>query len=391
MSSGTGKQDTRSRLSSLVQQRLQATRERVEQRVAGAINSALRATGLGVSVQAPSTAEKAPATPPAAAAPAPIPTAARAPRPFQPAPEPQAQSPEPAPAPVQSGAPPPAPRAAATPPIPTRVSAPPVAFIPQPQGPTPAQVMTAVQNAFGGAVKVISGTIDGVGAAMNAGRAVGKTATGAASVATGVATVASGFFPRLAALGIGVKKAPKNRPGMPPRRRVADIIANPIGRTKPEPAAGSAESGQEPPRPVRRVQRLPMVRPKSSLEMSRKEKSAKPRSYADLQMKPQIGLTPHEILLKVATIALGKTLIGFLEAGARAQQRALQSANDRLSQKQIMLLGMLPAQYIVKRLPQVQAQAQPQQAGAPAESAAGAAGQGTAAGPGPGPGFKIRY
>lgn len=251
--------------------------------------------------------------------------------------------------------------------------------------------MTAVQNAFGGAVKVISGTIDSVGAAIDAGRAVGKTATGAASVATGVATVASGFFPKLAALGIGVKKAPKNRPGMPPRRRVADIIANPIGRAKPESEPGSAEGVQAPPRPVRRVQRLPMVRPKSSLEMSRKEKAAKPRSYADLQMKPQMGLTPHEILLKVATIALGKTLIGFLESGARAQQKALKGASDRLSQKQIMLLGMLPAQYIVKRLPQVQAEAQAQhQAAAPADSAPGGTpGQGT--GPGPGSGFKIRY
>lgn len=390
MSSGTGKQDMRSRLTSLVQQRLQATRERVEQRVAGAINSALRATGLGVSVQAPSAPEKtaAPAAAAPAAAPGPAPTGTRAPRPFQPAPDPQVHSPEPAPTAAPSVAPPvappPAPRPAA---LPLRASAPRAPFIPRPQGPTPVQVMTAVQNAFGGAVKVISGTIDGVGAAIDAGRAVGKTATGAASVATGVATVASGFFPRLAALGIGVKKAPKNRPGMPPRRRVADIIANPIGRSKPEPAPGSVESGQ-PPRPVRRVQRLPMVRPKSSLEMSRKEKSAKPRSYADLQMKPQVGLTPHEILLKVATIALGKTLIGFLESGARAQQKALSSASERLSQKQIMLLGMLPAQYIVKRLPQVQAEAQQQQqqAAAPADSASGAApGQGT------GTGFKIRY
>lgn len=388
MSSGTSKQDTRSRLSSLVQQRLVAARERVEQRVAGAINTALRVTGLGVSVQAPSAPEKAPAAPPAAAAPEAAPATPRAPRPFQPAPEPQEHRPEPAPAPAASVAPPPAPRPAAPLPMPQRISAPPP-FIPPPQGPTPVQVMTAVQNAFGGAVKVISGTIDSVGAAIDAGRAVGKTATGAASVATGVATVASGFFPRLAALGIGVQKAPKNRPGMPPRRRVADIIANPIGRAKPESAPASAESGQAPPRPVRRVQRLPMVRPKSSLEMSRKEKAAKPRSYADLQMKPQMGLTPHEILLKVATIALGKTLIGFLESGARAQQKALKGASDRLSQKQIMLLGMLPAQYIVKRLPQAQAEAQPQQPSeAPADSAPGAAaGQGT----GSGTGFKIRY
>ena len=86
-----------------------------------------------------------------------------------------------------------------------------------------------------------------------------------------------------------------------------------------------------------------MVRAKSSLELSRKEKTRKRRSYDDLQMKPQIGLTPHEILLKVASLGLGKTLLGLLEAGARGQQKALQRSSERLSQKQIMLLGMLPA------------------------------------------------
>ena len=57
-----------------------------------------------------------------------------------------------------------------------------------------------------------------VALAGEAARAASKTATGAASVAAGVATVASGFFPQLAALGIGVAKAPKNRPGMRPQQ-----------------------------------------------------------------------------------------------------------------------------------------------------------------------------
>ena len=235
--------------------------------------------------------------------------------------------------------------------VPSPVGRPIVVAKPAPEplaGPTPVQVMSAVQNAVVGAVNMVSGTIAGVRAAGEAARAAGKTATGAADVASGVATVASGFFPPLTKLGIGVKKAPKNRPGMRPQRRVAEIIANPIGKTPPpDPKAPKTAE----PRPVKRIQRIPMVRAKSSLELSRRGKSRKVRSYADLQMRPQLGLTPHEILLKVATLALGKTLLGFLEAGARSQQQALQRVNDRMSQKQIMLLGMLPAQYIVQKLP----------------------------------------
>lgn len=245
--------------------------------------------------------------------------------------------------------------------------------------------MTAVQNAVVGAVSVVSGTIAGVGAARDAAVAVAKTASGAATVAGGMATVASGFFPQLAALGIGVPKAPKapkNRPGMPPQRRVADIIANPMGKSPP-PGAPTAAGAV--PHPTRRVKRIPLVRAKSSLELSRKEKTRKRRSYDDLQMKPQIGLTPHEVLLKVATLALGKTLLGLLEAGARGQQKALQRASERMSQKQVMLLGMLPAQYIVQKLPpQPEVSADSSAASSPEQVDRPAAGK-------PGGTFKIRY
>ena len=102
-------------------------------------------------------------------------------------------------------------------------------------------------------------------------------------------------------------------------------------------------------------------------------------------MKPQIGLTPHEVLLKVATLALGKTLLGLLEAGARGQQKALQRASERMSQKQVMLLGMLPAQYIVQKLPpQPEVSADSSASSSPEQVERPAAGK-------PGGTFKIRY
>lgn len=378
---------------------LQAVRARIEGGFASAINSALSAAGLRVSVQSPPVAVSPPRAP---AAPRVTPFTSRtdggAPRPFPPAEftaTPRPLPPGGAAAPGADGAasspggagaatPPPRPpmvfpKAPLLPLKPVRAAAAPKQPV---RGPTPVQVMTAVQNAVVGAVSVVSGTLAGAAAARDAAVAVAKTATGAASVAGGMATVASGFFPQLASLGIGVPKAPKNRPGMPPQRRVADIIANPMGKSPPP---GSPSAGGAPPHPTRRVQRIPMIRPKSSLEMSRKEKTRKRRSYEDLQMKPQIGLTPHEVLLKVATLALGKTLLGLLEAGARGQQKALQRASERMSQKQVMLLGMLPAQYIVQKLPpqpQIAAEAPAPGAAEPVERPGV---------PRPGGPFKIRY
>jgi len=312
---GRSSEASESKLFGLLRKRLQPVGERLTGGIASTLNGALRAAGLKLEIETP-------ASPPT-------------PRPF-------------VPFPPAAGAGPGVIRPAFTQPYAVTPPLPPSAKQ-APRGPTPVQVMSAVQNAVVGAVSMVSGTVAGVGAARDAARAASKTATGAASVATGAATVASAFFPKLAALGIGVPKAPKNRPGMRPQRRVADIIANPMGRTPPATLAGV--SPLDPSRPVKRIQRIPMVRAKSSLDLSRREKTQKPRSYADLQMRPQLGLTPHEILLKVATLALGKTLLGFLEAGARSQQKALQKVNERMSQKQIMLLGMLPAQYIVQRLP----------------------------------------
>ena len=86
-----------------------------------------------------------------------------------------------------------------------------------------------------------------------------------------------------------------------------------------------------------------------------------------------------------ATLALGKTLLGLLEAGARGQQKALQRASERMSQKQVMLLGMLPAQYIVAKLPpqpQIAAEAPAPGAAEPVERSGVAR---------PGGSFKIRY
>lgn len=316
---GRSSEASEGKLLGLLRKRLQPVGDRLTGEIASTLNGALRAAGLKLEIETP-------ASPPAT------------PRPF--VPFPPAAGIGPGPGVI---------RPAFTQPYPVIPPPPPPPAKQAPRGPTPVQVMAAVQNAVVGAVSMVSGTVAGVGAARDAARAASKTATGAASVATGAATVASAFFPKLAALGIGVPKAPKNRPGMRPQRRVADIIANPMGRTPPPTLAGGGPL--DPSRPVKRIQRIPMVRAKSSLDLSRREKTQKPRSYADLQMRPQLGLTPHEILLKVATLALGKTLLGFLEAGARSQQKALQKVNERMSQKQIMLLGMLPAQYVVNRLP----------------------------------------
>lgn len=362
-------------LASRLARRLLPMREQLAGGIATTLNSALQAAGLNLQIEAPPQAAK-PTPPP----PAPGPGTTAGPG------GPYSFTASVGSRPQFTGAP----RPAASPPG----FAQPLAVKPKApvRGPTPMQVMNAVQGAVVGAVKVVSGTYEGVKAAGEAARAASKTATGAASVASGVATVASGFFPQLAALGIGVQKAPKNRPGMRPQRRVADIIANPIGKTPPQvlDRSGSVGGSAVPPRPVGRVQRMPMVRPKSSLELKRKEKAHKVRSYSDLQMRPQLGLTPHEILLKVATLALGKTLLGFLESGARAQQQALQRVNERMSQKQIMLLGMLPAQYVVARLPPQPADLPP--APEPAPQASQPTSPIPAAGPpNPSGSFKIRY
>lgn len=347
---------------------LQPARERITSGIASTLTGVLNAAGLKLEIEA---------TPPSADAQA-LPQVVPQPQPRGPL----SPLPTMSPLPVMPGLP-----VAAAParPVVAPLSQPYPLTPPPPRGPTQVQVMTAVQRAVSGAVKVVSGTVDGVRAAGAAARAASTTATGAGAVASGVATVASGFFPQLAALGIGVPKAPKNRPGMRPQRRVADIIANPMGRA-PQPAGPG-----EPARPVRRVQRLPMVRPKSSLALTRNENRPKLRTYSDLQMRPQIGLTPHEILLKVATITLGKTLLGFLEAGARSQQQALQRVGARMSEKQIMLLGMLPAQYIAMRMPPtpVAAEAPPTPSARPSSDPASPA-QPSASSSASGA-FKIRY
>ena len=340
---------------------LQPARERITSGIASTLNGVLDAAGLKLEIEATPPSTDAPAAPP--------PQPPRGPM-----------------SPLPTMSPLPGLPVVAAPARPVAPLAQPYSLTPPPpRGPTQVQVMTAVQRAVSGAVKVVSGTVDGVRAAGAAARAASTTATGAGAVASGVATVASGFFPQLAALGIGVPKAPKNRPGMRPQRRVADIIANPMGRA-PQPAGPG-----EPPRPVRRIQRLPMVRPKSSLALTRNENRPKLRTYSDLQMRPQIGLTPHEILLKVATITLGKTLLGFLEAGARSQQQALQRVGARMSEKQIMLLGMLPAQYIAMRMPPtpVQAEAPPTPSARPSSDPASPA-QPSASSSASGA-FKIRY
>lgn len=363
--------------------RLLPVREQLSEGIAKTLNSALRVAGLNLQIEE---SKQAPAP-----VPAPVPAPAQAPKASSPAPASTAgpSGPHTSTASTTSR-----PQFTGVPQSTVNTQSSPAAIAPlqkvPPRGPTPIQVMNAVQGAVVGAVKVVSGTYDGVKAAAEAARAASKTATGAASVASGVATVASGFFPQLAALGIGVQKAPKNRPGMPPQRRVADIIANPIGK-KPQVLDANGD-----PVPVRRVQRMPMVRPKSSLELKRKDKSPKVRSYSDLQMRPQIGLSPHEILLKVATLTLGKTLLGCLEGAARAQQQALQRINERMSQKQILLLGMLPAQYLVARLPPQPADPPPASAterpSTPGQQTAQPTGQGSSAGPNNPSGlFKIRY
>ena len=296
---GTGSTSGAEQRGSELRRRLQAARARMEGGFATALSSALNAAGLRIAVQSvPAPVDLPPVGPRVSPVTAPTPAAAEEARPFPPG------AFSSSPHPLRTGL-----SVAADGPGSSRPAAPSAASfvfpkVPAPSkqshraaalpkskvvGPTPVQVMSAVQNAVVGAVKVVSGTIAGVSAARDAAVAATKTAGGAASVASGMATVASGFFPQLAALGIGVPKAPKNRPGLPPQRRIADIIANPLGQKRPSGAPGADGTV---PHPTRRVQRIPMVRAKSSLDISRKEKTRKRRSYDDL-----LATTPTRTIL----------------------------------------------------------------------------------------------
>ena len=98
----------------------------------------------------------------------------------------------------------------------------------------------------------------------------------------------------------------------------------------------------------RKSQLLPPEQPKSSLDLRGREQGPRRRSYDALQTRPQRGLLPHEILLKIATLALGKTLLARLQLGAQRQQQILQRESDRMSGKQSALLKQLPSEFFAQ-------------------------------------------
>lgn len=137
---------------------------------------------------------------------------------------------------------------------------------------------------------------------------------------------------------------PKNQLGRPPQRRIpqavsAKSVAIPQHGTEPEIEPVSSKQIDDSAKTA--VTRTPLLRPKSSLQAAREHQLLRRRTYEDLQLRPQRGLSPHEILLKIATLTLGKSLLAQLMAGAERQQVAMQRATHRLSHRQGVLLGLL--------------------------------------------------
>jgi hypothetical protein len=104
---------------------------------------------------------------------------------------------------------------------------------------------------------------------------------------------------------------------------------------KTEPPAAPAKA-----RPPQARQQL--ARPKSSLAVTR-ARSRRPRSLSDLRSGPRAGMKPHEILIKMAGVSLGQSLIGAIEGSVRRQLEGLERESARLADKQVSLVCMLPS------------------------------------------------
>ncbi len=109
------------------------------------------------------------------------------------------------------------------------------------------------------------------------------------------------------------------------------------------PAAAPAAAPEVKAAPARPVQvRQPLARPKSSLAVAR-ARTRRPRSLSDLRSGPRAGMKPHEILIKMAGVSLGQSLIGAIEGSVRRQLEGLERESARLADKQVSLICMLPA------------------------------------------------
>lgn len=147
------------------------------------------------------------------------------------------------------------------------------------------------------------------------------------------------------------------------------------GNDQGAPAAARVEA---PPMkaPAKLVQRQPLARPKSSLSVAR-ARARRPRSLSDLRTGPRAGMKPHEILIKMAGVSLGQSLLGAIEGSVRRQLEGLKRESARLADKQVALLCMLPSSLLDEVAQRCVAPAP-----APALEAAPAA---------PNTGFRMRY
>lgn len=125
---------------------------------------------------------------------------------------------------------------------------------------------------------------------------------------------------------------------------VGSLIGSSLGRA-PERQRKALPAG---PRVIRR---RPLARPRSTLDMMRKNERRRPRSYADLEARQVAGIEPHEIFMKVASYQLGQMLLSVLQRSAQAQLNACNAAKRKLTERQIMLLSRLPMAMLERILP----------------------------------------
>ncbi|UQA57621.1 hypothetical protein [Polyangium aurulentum] len=147
------------------------------------------------------------------------------------------------------------------------------------------------------------------------------------------------------------------------------------GDNREAPAEGAARA---PAAAKPQQARQPLARPKSSLSVAR-ARSRRPRSLSDLRSGPRAGMKPHEILIKMAGVSLGQSLVGAIEGSVRRQLEGLERESARLADKQVALICMLPAS-ILDQMTQCSAPPALEPAPAPAP----APGQGST-------GFRMRY
>ena len=88
-------------------------------------------------------------------------------------------------------------------------------------------------------------------------------------------------------------------------------------------------------------------------------------------------MKPHEILIKMAGVSLGQSLVGAIERSVRRQLEGLERESARLADKQAALIGMLGSS-ILEQMTQASAPPALEPAPAPAPAPAST-------------GFRMRY